>query len=363
MNHSKCTLEINLSAIKANYDVLCSLTNAAVGASVKANAYGLGASQISPTLKQAGCKNFFVSCCEEGVNLRKALGANVNIYVLHGVFKNELDFFQEYGLIPVLNHLAQIALWQGYAAKMNKKLSCLIHLNTGMHRLGLSAVEIESIDLNIDTSRLNILYIMSHLTSAEDIKSPVNRDQLAKFEQYSTKFGGIKRSLANSSAIFLGPGYHFDLVRPGAALYGINPTPYADDSKTKNPIKLLAPIIQLHELPPGNSLGYNNTYTNTQNKSCRIATLPIGYADGFSRVFSNKGEVCINGFLAPIIGSVSMDLLTIDVSKVPSKDLFLGADVEIIGDHCTPDMWATLSNTNTYEILTMLGDRYKRIYN
>jgi len=364
MNNSKCTLEISLHAVKENYIKLCrQCPNSEVGAAVKANAYGLGVRHIAPILKNSGCRHFFVSSCDEGIELRQILASDVNIYVLNGIYKNEVETFMEYGLVPVLNHLIQIEIWQEYASRLNRKLPCVIHLDTGMHRLGMSESEIGSLDLDTHTYRLNILYVMSHLASAEDIESPSNSDQLAKFNKYISKFGGIKRSLANSSGIFLGTDYHFDLTRPGSALYGLNPTPYLKESVIKNPVKLSCPIIQLNNLLPGYSVGYNGTHTNMHNKSCPIATIPIGYADGFSRAFSNKGRVYINGFKAPVIGRVSMDLVTIDVSNVPANEVFLGASVEVIGNNCTPDKIARLCGTNGYEILTMLGDRYERIYN
>jgi alanine racemase len=363
MNHSKCTLQISKNIIKENYKVLCATSLTEVAAVVKANAYGLGVQHITPILKYSGCKHFFVSSFDEGIELRKILGSKVNIYILIGVFKNEVETFLEYGLIPVLNHLGQIKIWQEYALKLNRKMPCIIHVDTGMHRLGMPLSELESLDVKTDMYKLDILYIMSHLASSEEIKNPSNLEQLNKFKQYTAKFSGIKRSLSNSSGLFLGKDYHFDLARPGGAIYGINPTPYLGHSNIRNPVKLFAPIVQVHHLAPGGRLGYNATYTNNNTQSCPIATIPIGYADGFSRSLSNKGEVYINGFKAPIIGRVSMDLITIDVSNIPTEEIFLGAAVEVIGDNCTPDKLAKLSGTNSYEILTMLGDRYETIYN
>lgn len=364
MNSSKCTLSISLNTIRENYLALCNqCPNSDVGAAVKADSYGLGARHITPILKRSGCKHFFVASCDEGIDLRKILGSNVNIYVLNGVFKDQVEFFLEYGLIPVLNHLSQIETWQWYASQLNRRLPCFIHIDTGMHRLGLPQTEIEALSLDIEAYKLDILCVMSHLSSAEDAKNPANRIQLDKFNALKSKFGEVRLSLANSSGIFLGQNYHFDLTRPGAAIYGINPTLHRQEETIKNPIKLFAPIIQIHNLPPSESVGYNETYTNMKDKSCPIATIPIGYADGFSRGFSNKGVVYINGYKAPIIGRVSMDLVTIDVSRIPSNNVFLGAQAEIIGDNCSPDEIAKICGTNSYEILTMLVNRYERIYN
>ena len=363
MKSSKATLNINLQNIRHNYEELKkACPNSDVGASVKADAYGLGAREIAPVLKDLGCQHFFVANCEEGVALRHIFGRDVNIYVFHGVFHNEIEAFIEYGLIPVLNHLAQVEIWQNYANHLGRKLPCFIHLDTGMHRIGMQEPEIKSLDIETHAENLDILCVISHLTSAEDIDSNRNKIQLEKFNQLSKKFEGSAKSLANSSGIFLGSDYHFDLTRPGAAIYGLDPTPYMKNSVIKPVVSLLAPIMQLSNLQPGDSVGYNGTYTNTSKKSCSIATIPVGYADGFLRNFSNKGCVMIEGHEAPIIGRVSMDLTVIDVSKIPDNLISLGQNVEILGAHLTADKIAKVGATNGYEILTSLGLRHERIY-
>lgn len=361
-SESKCSLYIDLNIIKENYNTLrAECKNAEVGAVVKANAYGLGVAGIAPILERSGCNHFFVSSCDEGITLRKILGLNNNIYVLQGVFKNELEAFKENNLIPVLNHLGQVELWQQYASTIARKLPCFIHIDTAMHRLGMLYDEIDLLNLD-DIKNLDILCVMSHLASAEDIENSSNQHQLVQFNQYASKFGKVKKSLANSSGIFLGEEYHFDLTRPGAAIYGINPTPYLQESHIKNPVKLLAPIVMFSDLSPLASIGYNGTFTNTSNHNIRVATIPIGYADGFPRLLSNKASVYIDDIEVPVIGRVSMDLTTIDVSSVPDSSIFLGKQVEIIGKNSTPDKLAKFCNTNSYEILTMLGYRHKRIY-
>ena len=359
MISSKCNLQIRLDVVEENYRALSMLCpNSETGAVVKANCYGLGMKQISPVLKKSGCKHFFVANIEEGVSLRKILGADINIFVLNGVFSGETKAFKEHGLVPILNHFAQIRIWQEFAFKLHQPLPCFIHFDTGMNRLGMP--ESESINLvQEDTAGLDVLCVMSQLVSGEESDNLYNKKQLEKFTKLASKFPNAKRSLANSSGIFLGLDYQFDLVRPGAALYGINPT---NESAIKNPVQLFAPIIQMHQLPSGESVGYNSTYTNSTIESCSIATIPIGYADGFSRHLSNKFAVYINGHKAPIIGRVSMDLVSIDVSLVPAEEVFLGQRVEVIGDNCTPDKIAQVAQTNAHEILTGLGDRFDRIY-
>ncbi len=362
MSSSKCTLHISLDIIEENYCALSrACPNSETGASVKANCYGLGMKQISPVLKKSGCKHFFVTNIEEGVGLRKILGSDINIYVLNGVFAEETKIFKEHGLVPVLNHLAQIRIWQEFANKLNHTLPCFIHFDTGMHRLGMPEAESANL-VQTDVAGLDVLCVMSHLASGEEPDNLYNKKQLEKFIKLANKFPNAKRSLANSSGIFLGHDYQFDLVRPGAAIYGINPTPKTNEATIKNPVQLFAPIIQIHQLPFGESAGYNSIYTNSRRESCPIATIPMGYADGFLRCLSNKFTVHINGHKAPVIGRVSMDLVIIDVSLVPAKDLFLGQKVEVIGNNCTPDAMAKIAQTNAHEILTRLGDRLERIY-
>lgn len=365
---AKPILEIDLSAILHNYLKLkkhctdLSGDSCEVGATVKANSYGLGADKISPTLFNAGCRHFFVANCEEGIFLRSAIGYEANIYVFHGVFSGEAEYFTQHNLIPILNSIDQIMIWQKYAMDSGKKQSCLLHLDTGMNRLGLKELEINSASFDSYLEGLDVLCIISHLSSAEQPGSEYNQRQLDKFIEISKKFKNIPRSLANSSAIFLGAEYHFDLARPGGAIYGLDPMPYKTHAEIKPVVSLSAPIIQLSKLSPGETVGYNETFTNKSNQYLRIATIPVGYADGFLRYFSNRAVVMIGGYEAPIIGLVSMDLTVIDVSNIPENLLYLGQNVELLNSQLTADKRAKLCHTNGYEILTLLGSRYRRIY-
>lgn len=365
MPTSKCTLTIDLNVIKANYQALQKIcTTSEVGAAVKANCYGLGVEKIGPILANSGCKYFFVANKDEGVILREILirqnlnHENLNICVLNGYFVSDRDDFIKFNLIPVLNSAKQLKLWQILANKLNKKLSCFLHVDTGMNRLGASEREMSNLLQYVN--EVNILCVMSHLSSSEEHDSEINSEQLVKFQQLFSLFPGTKKSLANSSGIFLGSQYHFDIVRPGAALYGINPTPHLSESVIKNPVKLTAPIVQIKYVDKGQYVGYNRTYQ--ADKGHLVAILPLGYADGYPRSLSNLGVVFINDIPAPVVGRVSMDLITVDVSKVPSEELFLGQEVEIIGHNMGLDKIANLAGTNSYEILTMLGNRYNRVY-
>ena len=362
---SKCTLTIDLDVIRDNYQALQKIcTTAEVGAAVKANCYGLGVKNIAPMLANSGCKHFFVANKDEGVFLREVLDQRalnseiLNIYVLNGYFTADKDDFIKSNLTPVLNTLQQLELWQDLARQLNKKLSCFLHIDTGMNRLGIPEREIRELSKYIDN--IEVLCVISHLSSSEEFDNESNVVQLMKFQKLAALFPHAKKSLANSSGIFLGSKFHFDIARPGVAIYGVNPAPYMAESVIKNPVTLTAPIVQIKELDEGQYVGYNGTYQASQRHL--VATLPLGYADGYLRSLSNKGIVFINDKPAPVIGRVSMDLVTIDVSKIPIEELILGREVEIIGKNMSIDQMANLAGTNGYEILTMLGSRYNRVY-
>jgi alanine racemase len=361
MRTSQVVLEIDLAKIRRNYQILSKIcTTSKVGAAVKANAYGLGASEIAAVLRLEGCEDFFVANIEEGARLRGSLKDNANIYILNGIFNDDIPAFIEYKLIPVLNHLEQFKIWQEYAIKIKKILPCTIHVNTGINRLGMDIKEAMQLSLKADmATSLDIKYIMSHLSASEQADNHYNNFQLKIFKDCLMNFKGVKASLANSGGIFLNSEYHFDLVRAGIALYGGNPTPKMPNPMN-NVVRLLAPIIQLQKLPPKSMIGYNMTFVT--NRDTMLATLPVGYADGYSRHFSSKGHVFVDGHSAPVVGRVSMDLVTVDVTDLPQEKIYLGQQVEIIGDYCTIDKIAAITGTISYEILTQLGNRYKRIY-
>lgn len=361
MDSGKAKLEINVSAITENYKIFQNQGTSQVGASVKADCYGLGAKQIVPILVKLGCRDFFVANCDEGIFIRSILESNnSNIYVLSGPSKDNVKDFLYHNLIPVLNNLDQLSTWRNVCIKDNMRLPCIFHFDTGMHRLGIQEYELESFKEAFNSGMFDLRYIMSHLLSSEIKDSIINKIQLEKFNKIIIFFPNIKKSLANSGGAFLSRNYHFDLLRPGAGLYGINPAPYMSTSPIQHVIKLLAPIIHLQEIKPGESVGYNQTF-KAQAKTI-IATIAIGYADGLPVALSNKGKVFINSNPAPIVGRVSMDLTTIDVTHIPRDELFIGQQVEIMGPNCNIDKLASLSRTIPYEILTRLGNRFERIY-
>lgn len=370
MNEHLPYLEIDLQKIRNNYKILNQLCKGSkVAAAVKADAYGLGAEIISLALQKELCEDFFVARPEEGVVLRDAIGADANIFVLDGVFASSVKISLEKNLIPVLNNLGQIEIWRNAANNVGRRLPCVLHIDTGMNRLGIGAGEFELLLSKLDLlTNFDLRYIMSHLAASEDSHNPYNALQLGRFKSALGHFPAIKASFANSGGIFLGSDYHFDLVRPGIALYGSNQATKqealqqaaSEQNSLQNAVRLIAPIIHLQSLPIGSHIGYNMTYTTSRQTI--IATLPLGYADGYLRAFSNKGYVWIEGYSAPVVGRVSMDLVNIDVTDIPSELVFVGQKVELIGEHYTPDKIAAIIGSISHEILTSFRNRYKRIY-
>jgi alanine racemase len=347
-------LEIDLGAVVANWRDLARIAAPAqCAAVVKANGYGLGAASVARALAAAGCRTFFVASLDEGIALRQALGRQPEIAVFNGPLPDTTGDFTEHALIPVLNHSRQIAQWQREA----RPHPAILHVDTGMARLGLSACEFAAL---LDTPpRIAWRAVMSHLACADSSDSPLNERQLASFANVSAQVPGVAPSLAASSGIFLGPAYHFDLVRPGAALYGVNPRP-----RSPNPmrpvVRLSAKILQIRQIDRGETVGYGAAHV--MPAPGRVATVAVGYADGWLRSLSHRGSGLIAGRRVPMVGRISMDLATFDVSAVPEILAHPGATVELLGAQYGVDDAAADAGTIAYEILTALGARHHRIY-
>jgi alanine racemase len=355
-------LDIDLDAIAANREKLIQRAGGLdCAAVVKADAYGLGAEAVAGALARAGCDKFFVAHIDEGIALRAAV-PTASIFVLHGVAPGAEGAMCAYGLIPVLSTPAQIEIWRERAARRGKKLPAALHLDTGMARLGLSETEIFA--LADDPSKLrglNLRLVLSHLAAAEEKDNPSNARQREKFEDLRQRLPGAPASLANSSGVFLGRAYHFDLLRPGAALYGI--APRADEpNPLAQVVKLSARVLRVDDLPAKTPVGYNGRHVTSA--PARIATLSVGYADGFCRALGNaRANAGFSGQKLPIVGNVSMDMITIDASSLPPGRLREGDFVDVIGgDADGVDQIAKACGTIGYEILTALGARYQRRY-
>ncbi len=353
-------LTIDLAAVAANYRLLAArVAPAECAAVVKADAYGLGVARVAPALAAAGARRFFVAHLSEAITLRAVL-PDAAIGVLNGVLPGCEADFVAHRLAPVLNHLGEIARWAGQARQHGAPLPAFIHLDTGMRRLGLPPAEIAT--LAAEPQRLDGIALhgwLSHLACADEAGHPMSAAQRTTFGATLARLPPAPATLANSSGVFLGPDYHFDLARPGAALYGVNPTPWTDNPMAGT-VRLEAPVLQVRDIDTGDTVGYGATHTTRH--SARIATLPIGYADGYLRSLSGRGHVRIAGREAPVVGRVSMDLITVDVTSLPQDAVHPGTPVELIGPGQPVDAVARDAGTIGYEILTALGRRYARHY-
>jgi alanine racemase len=354
-------LVIDLGAVRRNYLSLEErLGKTECAAAVKANAYGTGANKVAPELFEAGCRTFFVATVDEALALRKIL-PDCRIAVLNGLLAGTEQVFPEHDLIPVINDLEQIARIREMCVSADRALPAMLHIDTGMNRLGLSPSDMERVARDPDVlTGPDWLYAISHLASGDDPDNPENAAQLARFaEQRRRLKRPMQASLANSAGIFLGPDYHLDLARPGFALYG-GRVEDGKPSPMEPVVRLRARILQVRTVRAGDSVGYGGTYTVTED--ARIATVAVGYADGYLRCLSGKGVACIGDRRLPVVGRVSMDMLAVDVSQVDPTEVHPGGYIELLGPHYTVNDAADDAGTIGYEILTALGHRYTRRY-
>jgi alanine racemase len=353
-------LTVDLGAIRDNYLRLRTrLGSALCGAVVKADAYGLGAAKIAPVLQGAGCKTFFVAHLDEALALRACLAPSSAIHVLNGVPPGAEPDCAAAGSTPVLNSLEQLTAWRQTAVVLGRRLPATLQIDSGMARLGLAAGEVEQISDDPQAFEgLDLRLIMSHLACADEPDHPANEAQRKTFEAMRARLPAAPASFANSAGIFLGSAYHFDLARPGAALYGINPTPGLPNPM-RAVVQLSAKVIQVREVATGAAVGYGHTFQPAS--AARIATISLGYADGWHRSAGTGAAAFFAGIRLPFAGRVSMDSITLDASALPAT-LTAGSFVELIGDNQTVADVAQLAGTIDYEILTGLGRRFERRY-
>lgn len=356
----KPALYIDLDAVAQNYRTLKSLVGRPdVAGVVKADAYGLGMAPVVRALWNAGCRRFFVAFIEGGIALRREL-PEAEICVLHGVVEGIEDEMVEHCLTPVLNHKGQLALWRAQAHMLGKALPAIIHIDTGMNRLGFAMRAFEALE-SADLEGMDLRALMSHLACSDQPDHPMNRTQLERVTALRRRMPGVPFSFANSGGVLLGKDYHQDGVRCGAALYGIQ-LARGFASGLKHVATLKAPILQLREIDSDGTVGYGATYQTGRGR--RIAVLPAGYADGIDRHLSNHWEVVLHhrggSVKVPIAGRVSMDLLSVDVSGIDAP--LEGAWCELIGPQMTVDEVGKSAGTSGYEIMTRLGARYVRHY-
>ncbi|AFU99038.1 alanine racemase [Simiduia agarivorans] len=358
-------LTIDLDAIVANWRQLAARVAPSVCAAVvKANAYGLGMVPVSQALWRAGCANFFVATTDEGLLLREAL-PQARIVVLGGVRPGREQGFVEAGLWPSLFSLDAIERWLVATAASGTSAPCVINLNSGMTRLGMSPQELQRFIESADAERLDVKIFMSHLACADEPGHPLNQQQLTQYSQLvpavKARWPEVVLSFANSSGIFLGQEFHFDLARPGAAMYGVNPTP-ALPNPMRPVVSLRLPVIQYRTITEPSWVGYSATVQVQAGQ--RLAVVLGGYADGLLRRLSNRGEGELAGHRVPIIGRVSMDATIFDVSAIPEAQLppIGEAWVDMLSPVLDVNLVAEHMNTIGYEVLTNLGSRYHRNY-
>jgi alanine racemase len=358
-------LTIDLAAIEANWKMLSSTTvPVECAAVVKADAYGCGLEPVTRKLAQAGCRTFFVADVIEGRCVR-AITPEAVIYVLNGVMPGSAQAFAHDNLRPVINSTTELAEWDAFVATKNWRGGAALHVDTGMNRLGITIDEAVAIAPRLQSENHGFTLLMSHLACAEMPDHPMNDRQTRLFREIRIMYRGVSSSLANSSAICLGGTMFCDLVRPGIALYGGNPAPWG-----KNPmhpvVELKGRIIQVRTINKGESVGYGATFV--AGGPARLAVVAVGYGDGFLRSAAavhrgkSAAEVIIAGKRCPIAGSVSMDLLTVDVTDLPEGAARRGGLATLIGDGMSIDDLAAAMGTISYEVLTSLGRRYHRVY-
>jgi alanine racemase len=358
-------LTVNLDAVVANWRKLeKTAVPAECAAVVKADAYGCGITPVTRALSAAGCKTFFVATLAEAETARAA-APHASIYVLDGFFPDRGDAFATFNCRPVIGDLNELAEWDVFCRRSGWTGGAAIHIDTGMNRLGLSISDAEGLLPRIASGDHGIKLVMSHLACADMLNHPLNARQANAFRAIASQFSGVPASLSASSGIFLGPQFQFDMVRPGAALYGVNPTPEADNPM-QGVVDLKARILQVRDVERGDSVGYGGTWT--ARRPTRLAIVAAGYADGYFRAAgSNDGtrgaEIIVAGTRCPIAGRISMDLIAVDITDLPPNAARRGHFATLIGDGITVDELGHHFGTIGYEVLARLGSRYARIAN
>lgn len=354
-------LTVDLDAIRANYRLLRARGGrAACAAVLKADAYGLGMAPVARALVREGCRTFFTAHLDEGVRLRQIVPIDCTIYVMHGAMPGAARACITHDLVPVLNDPGQVAEWRALARELGRTLPAALQVDTGMSRMGMAPGDLERLMLDADWMQgLRLQLVMSHLACADEPDHPVNALQRTRFAALAARLPGVPASLANSSGVFLGPDYHFDLLRPGAALHGINPHP-GSPNPLRQAVTLAARVVQVREIAAGDIVGYGARYT--ASGPCRIATIAIGYADGWLRALSGQSCGFVDGVALPFVGTVSMDSITLDASALPAGRLAPGDTVDLLCAGQTVDTVAAQAGTIGYEVLTRLGNRFARRY-
>jgi alanine racemase len=359
-----CRLAVDLGALKRNWQALDQVSRGALtGAVVKADGYGLGIVQAARAFYEAGARFFYTATPDEGIAVRGALPEDSHIFILDGLFPGAAPLYVGERLMPCISSLPMLEEWLRACLASNQALPAALHFDTGINRLGFRLDEVSIVKRMIEEIGYVPQMIMSHLACADIPAHEKNRTQLALFTSVMAQFPGIPASLANSAALMSNRDYHFQMVRPGIALYGGRAV-----AGRRNPmapaVTLEAPIMQVRDVRTGETVGYGAQ--QTVRRDSRIAIVGIGYADGFMRALSGSDQrggtrVALRGQLVPVVGRVSMDMICVDVTDAPDPPL-AGDMMEILGRHVSIDDHADAAGTIGYEIITGLKGRYTRHY-
>ncbi|MCZ4280256.1 alanine racemase [Kiloniella laminariae] len=355
-------LIVDLEAVISNYRTLKATVLGDCAAVLKANAYGLGSEKIAQALYDEGCRTFFVALTREGIELRSQFPA-ARIFVLSPFITIDGALLQENSLIPCLYDLEGIRNWTNLH---EKPAPAALHFETGINRLGIQEKELSFLLKDKkDLAKLDLRLIMSHLSCADRLASAENSRQLAAFRRIIKNFPAVPASLANTAGTLLGSKYHFDLVRPGIGLYGHDPHYFEKgQSRLQTVVSFRAPLMQIKQVEAGEAVGYGATPVH---KSTRLGVILCGYADGMMRALfkplsGESHQVTVNGYKAPIIGRVSMDMITIDLTDLPATACSTGDMVEIFGPNSLVEDAAAMAGTSAYELFTRVSDRAIRKY-
>lgn len=351
-------LEVNFDAIAYNYlRIRSGFQGKYCAAVVKCDAYGIGASKVGQRLYRAGCRHFFVANLDEALDLRHSLAHDCEIFVFSGVLPSTEDIFIEHHLTPILIDLEQLKRWQAFGRQTDRKLQTAIHIDTGMNRTGLSPEDLLSLQANAEwLEPLDINLVLSHLACSPNPQHPLNDTQRLRFHNACSLFPDALKSLSSSEGVFLDPSFHYDMARPGLGLYGFN----LSNEKMVPALRFWSRILHIHKVAAGESVGYGASHKFERDG--KVAVLSAGYYHGWMRSLGNKGEVYIAGHKARIVGPISMDLCTVDVSDIPDSDLVLHGWVELSGQHIPMRQLAKDAGSITTEMLTLLSRNPNRLY-
>ncbi|MEM7426592.1 MAG: alanine racemase [Pseudomonadota bacterium] len=358
-------LKVDLAALRANYRMFARMAAPAeCGAAVKADAYGFGIQQVGPALWSAGCRTYFVALTREAVELRGILPQAI-IYVLNGLAPGASQTLLDFALRPCLCSLEEVDEWVAFCSGRGKRLPAALHIESGINRFGLTGPDVGALARDPESlAAFDLSLVMSHLASGDDPDATSNTQQIDRFDALRSQLPPAPASLSNSPGILLGQSFHYDLVRPGIGLYGGRPQS-AGPSPVKPVAHLVSHLAQVRSVAKGQGVGYAATWM--ARRDSRIGVIPVGYADGYRRSLSSDPEIApakvwIGGHFAPVVGRISMDMITVDVTDLPPETAVRGAEVELFGSHVLAHELAARAGTISYEVFTGLGSRFARVY-